>query len=148
MELGIRRLYVEIFVGKGCDASDELLVHGDGNKLVSGSHDEACSEAGRPGAKLTILDGDAFAAEDVHAVRIPKLAEGAVGGNVAVAEQMNAARVSDFGAIGKAFNDAEGLNVADHLGRIDEVIAHRGIREEVILLSFDNVSSWREEPAG
>ena len=45
------------------------------------------------------------------------------GARAAVAELVDAARIASLGPAGEAFGDAEGLNIADHLGGVDEVEA-------------------------
>ena len=61
---------------------------------------------------------------------------------------MNAARVTDLGAAVEGFGDAEGFNVANDLGGVNEVEADGGVGELLALVHINNVGGRRQKAAG
>lgn len=145
--LGSDGVYIFVVVGAR-RAKTERLVEMAGNKIVAGAGDEACGQAWSPWAEFTVFDGNDFAAEDVHSVVVPQLAESALGGIGAVAERVDAAGVAELGAVGEAFNEVDGLDVADDFGAIDEVVTDGRVREEMAFFRIDHISGGRDESAG
>ena len=144
-----------------------LLACRAGDKLVVGAHHAAYGDTGHPLAKLSIVEYHHLAVKDVHAVEVPKLAkirrdrncggrrcgsQDCIGqhrcARAAVAELVDAARISHFSAACEAFSEANGLNIANHLGGIDKVEAHGRVRKEMPLLRVNNICGWGKEPTG
>jgi len=119
-----------------------------GHKIVAGAGDEACGQAWSPWAEFAVFDGNDFAAEDVHSVVVPQLAESTLCGVGAVAESVNAAGVAEFGAVCESFNEVYGLDVAYDFRTIDEVVTDGRMREEVAFFRIDHISSGSDESAG
>jgi len=140
---------VNIFVVVGVLSSEsECLFKVAGDELIASTGNEAGCEAWSPRAKFTVFDGNDLAAEDVHSVVVPQLAESALGGVGAVAESVNAAGVAELSAVGEAFNEVDGLDVADDFRTIDEVVSDGRMREEMAFLGINHISSGSDESAG
>ena len=64
-----------------------------------------------------------------------------------IAHLVHAACIAHLGAIGETFGNAERMHIADHLGNVDEVVAHRRIREKLTLRRVNHVRCRRNESA-
>ena len=147
MQPGLGDHHIQVSVGVRLIGSGELLVDGAAHEVVAGADQSAHRHARHPRGKLAILDRHHLAVNDVHAGRVPKLAQIEGGGRSAVAEGVHAARIAGLGAAGKALRDAEGLNIADHLGGVDEVVADGRVRKFLARVHVDDVSGGRQKPA-
>src|ERR1035441_9696802 len=98
---------VDIAVGIG------FAVECAADEMVAGAHNESSRNSRGERAELAVLDGDHLAVEDVHAAVIPKAAE-----ERAVPFRVHTPRIAHLGAVGEAFFNAEGVNIANDAGQI------------------------------
>jgi len=120
-----------------------LLVEGAGDEFIVGAHDDAGRESRHEWMPLAILHQHSLGAEDIHPGELPQAAErGAVTG------EMDAAGISYLSPVRKALGNAEGVNVADDLVGIEEVVADGGVGEKLALGAIDDVGCGRDKPAG
>ncbi len=140
---------VDVFIVVGVLSTEsERLLKVAGDELIAGTRNKACGQARCPRSEFTVFDSNNLAAEDVHSIVVPQLAESAVGDDGAVAEGVNAACVTKLAAVGEVLSDIDGLDVTDDLRTIDEVVTKGRMREEVAFFGIDHVGGGRDEPAG
>ena len=124
--LGTHNVNILIVVGV-LSAQAESLFEMASDELIASAGNEAGGNARSPRTELAVFHGDDLTAEDVHSIVVPQFAEGAVGHVYAVAEGVNAAGVTEFGAVGEALGKVNGLDISDNRGAIDEVITKSGM---------------------